>query len=398
VCGFAGNEFDSALDLPGDRLVIDRARYTLRRPQRWELIALRDPTDPAQVLVKRVVGLPGENVQIRGGDVYINGQIASKSLGDLRQQAVLVDDVRFRSRDGEAFPPHWQPESISSPEAATAWRPLPQGFVLEQPLSADAGPRWLSFRPWRREPGSIGRRQPWAIHDDFGYNQVRPRRAEDSRLVSDLMLTCLVEASSDASLWLRARWPKGKAELRLDLQTGSLALTYAGKTVPADSQLPEGLFSRPTELALAICDQRLLLEAGGQPLMPPYPLAPEREAGGTHSSPESHRGEVPEPLQIGGLGTRVVVKNLQVWRDVYYTCPRPASCRGCDQPCVLGPDEYYVLGDNTVESRDSRHWPQEAPVRGEYVMGRPVLAWSAAEPAILGPLRIPRWENLRYIR
>jgi signal peptidase I len=44
------------------------------RPRRWDVIAFRYPADPAINYVKRLVGLPGEEVFIKEGSVWINGQ------------------------------------------------------------------------------------------------------------------------------------------------------------------------------------------------------------------------------------------------------------------------------------------------------------------------------------
>ena len=44
------------------------------RPRRWDLIAFRYPGDPTMNQIKRLVGLPGEEVSIKEGFVWINGQ------------------------------------------------------------------------------------------------------------------------------------------------------------------------------------------------------------------------------------------------------------------------------------------------------------------------------------
>jgi signal peptidase I len=48
------------------------------RPERWDLIVFRYPEDPSIIFVKRLVGLPGEEVAIEDGDVWINGTRAAK--------------------------------------------------------------------------------------------------------------------------------------------------------------------------------------------------------------------------------------------------------------------------------------------------------------------------------
>ena len=48
--------------------------FALRPPQRGEIIVFHYPRDPTKDFVKRVIGLPGENVVVEDGSVVINGQ------------------------------------------------------------------------------------------------------------------------------------------------------------------------------------------------------------------------------------------------------------------------------------------------------------------------------------
>lgn len=57
-----------------DYLVIDEISYAFRTPQRGEAIVFRYPRDPNQYFIKRIVGLPGETVEIRGGVVRISNE------------------------------------------------------------------------------------------------------------------------------------------------------------------------------------------------------------------------------------------------------------------------------------------------------------------------------------
>lgn len=58
---------------PGDYMVVDRY-YSFRAPARGDIIVFKDPADDNVQLVKRVVGLGGEVILVRGRDVYINCQ------------------------------------------------------------------------------------------------------------------------------------------------------------------------------------------------------------------------------------------------------------------------------------------------------------------------------------
>ena len=57
-----------------DRLLVGK-RLT---PRRWDIIAFRYPEEPSVIYVKRLVGLPGERVELRDGEVTIDGQFVSK--------------------------------------------------------------------------------------------------------------------------------------------------------------------------------------------------------------------------------------------------------------------------------------------------------------------------------
>jgi signal peptidase I len=73
----------------GDRLVIDRIAFQFRSPRRWEPIVFRSPVD-GQLTVKRIVGLPGEEIQLSGGEVLVNGKEVPKDLTALRALRQVV--------------------------------------------------------------------------------------------------------------------------------------------------------------------------------------------------------------------------------------------------------------------------------------------------------------------
>ncbi|MEP7293643.1 MAG: signal peptidase I, partial [Chloroflexota bacterium] len=57
----------------GQFLVVSRVNFLLSNPKRGEVVVFHYPGDPQQDYIKRVVGLPGETVEIRDTFVYVDG-------------------------------------------------------------------------------------------------------------------------------------------------------------------------------------------------------------------------------------------------------------------------------------------------------------------------------------
>ncbi len=64
---------------PGDYLIIDELSFRLREPKRGEVVVFRFPRNPSQRYIKRIIGLPGEEVGIEGGMVKINGEFLDET-------------------------------------------------------------------------------------------------------------------------------------------------------------------------------------------------------------------------------------------------------------------------------------------------------------------------------
>jgi len=58
----------------GERLLVDKISYRFIEPSRGEIIVFKNPSNPSEQFVKRVIGLPGDKVAISQGVVYINDQ------------------------------------------------------------------------------------------------------------------------------------------------------------------------------------------------------------------------------------------------------------------------------------------------------------------------------------
>lgn len=66
----------------GDNLIVDKVSYHFKAPQRFDIIVFPYQYAEDTYYIKRVIGLPGETVQIDGeGHIYINGSILEESYG-----------------------------------------------------------------------------------------------------------------------------------------------------------------------------------------------------------------------------------------------------------------------------------------------------------------------------
>jgi signal peptidase I len=59
---------------PGELLLVNKLAYRLGEPQTGDVIVFHYPGNPAEDYIKRLIGLPGDEIKIEGGLVYVNGQ------------------------------------------------------------------------------------------------------------------------------------------------------------------------------------------------------------------------------------------------------------------------------------------------------------------------------------
>jgi signal peptidase I len=106
----------------GQRVIISRVNYLLGEPERGEIVVFESPDRPGidPPLIKRIIGLPGETVEIRDTRVFINGRALHEpyinepcntgNCADARwelgpDEYFVMGDNRNRSRDSRRFGP-----------------------------------------------------------------------------------------------------------------------------------------------------------------------------------------------------------------------------------------------------------------------------------------------------
>jgi signal peptidase I len=386
----------------GDRVLVQKLVYELRRPARWEVVVFHNPNDPEQAYVKRVVGLPGESIQIIQGDVWINGQIARKTLREQRAMRILVFDNNFVPQDA-ARSPRW---SVRRERAGrtlpTDWRAQGTRFIHEPAPAGDRAPQrpaidWIEYH--HREPDRGGRSGP--VSDFLAYNG---GELVGETPVNDLMLEATLTCGADVRD-LTVRINSGTDRFFVGLPIGgwgAVSVRVPGRALAPVKVRPDGLAllqsaaSRTIHLEVSVMDRRLLAAVDGVLVFDPI------DVGGAVQSARS--GE--SPVALGVRAGSVVVADLRLYRDVHYTnslANIPRRPFAVDSPYSLGPGEFFVLGDNSTVSNDSRFWTASPVVPRALLLGKPFLVHL---PGQVVPLKVfgrsvywvPDPREIRYIR
>ena len=122
----------------GDYLIIDELSYNfLREPRRGEVIVFRPPLSGSRFFIKRVIGLPGETVEVKDGKVLVNGAVLSESY---HEQVTAIDGV-WELKEREYFV---MGDNRGSSSDSRVWGVLPEdnivgrAFLRLWPVSAAA--------------------------------------------------------------------------------------------------------------------------------------------------------------------------------------------------------------------------------------------------------------------
>ena len=177
-CGKRGLDDAPSIECGGDRVLVEKFIYEFRRPRRWEVAVFHFPGEPSQAYVKRVVGLPGDVIRIKGGDVFANGQLARKSLAEIRAMRMLVHDSRFQPEDASRYPRWVFRSDASGGSSPTAWSREGNRFVhsTARNLSGCGGDDWIVYQHWDAGRGGFG-----TMTDFHGYNGNEPHSSMRSK-------------------------------------------------------------------------------------------------------------------------------------------------------------------------------------------------------------------------
>lgn len=395
-CGKHVN-LSEARDINGDRLLVDKNIYQLRSPRRWEVAVFRCSADLSKPYVKRVVGMPNEEIQIVDGDVFANGELLRKSLREVRETRVPVFDLSYSPNPGG-----WSPRWFVYPPEADARLPRDAGrepspaddSVLQNgtlTLDASAGSQQEVRLEYRNVNLDDRREEPIKSGNSYDGGV---RRESNLYAVHDFYFKCDVEviaANPDSTFALRLFDGLDAVSVEVSVgkkATGQVRMTH-DKLGPISSAAKVAMEPGSTyTVEFAFVDRRATFALDGKVVTAPADLPVEQK-----------RGEVRRPLQLGARGCRVVLKNVILDRDIHYT---QAGKNGTRTPAKLGPTEYFMLGDNSGNSQDSREWPDPGVPESDFI-GKPFLIH---QPLKLGGVNVGGrdrayqtldWSRLRWL-
>jgi signal peptidase I len=385
----------------GDRILVMKFPYELpflpgaSKPKRWDVFVFHYPEEPEVDYIKRLIGLPGEDVRIYAGDVLTRPrgsnepfQIERKPLFHQLAMQMPVYDDRYRPRDLAG--PEWKRWTGDDEKAWTEPRP--------GALACSASHHWteLKYRnlvpdPEQWEAAKNKRpapRPPRAslITDFYAYNtNLNASRREDRdwyqpHWVGDLTLSCRVKVeSTSGSIAFRLVSGGVIHRCEIDLATGEARLTSGADVFETVAQTAfKGAGTH--EVRFANVDGRLTLWVDGS--LPFGDGWSYNDGARTAVAPSKLDLE---PVGVAARSAKIQVSDLVITRDVYYTqfpnrsdydelwdrAPGDAiemldalADPSRFQPLSnvkahdysISPGHYMAMGDNSPKSRDGRAW------------------------------------------
>ncbi|KAA3611552.1 MAG: signal peptidase I [Planctomycetota bacterium] len=303
----------------------------LRHPARNDLVVFSEP-DTGTTALKRVVGLPGEEVLLQDGDLYLDGRRYARPIHRAQDLVPLVDtgardaDLCFALREAgfEAEGDRW---FLGGASHARLRQTLRTGYLL-------AGEEHFSVEPAR----DVGVEVDFQLH------------AAESVFELAILERDLVFSVQLADFGRRLRISMADPHREQVLQETEL-----------DQETPSGT------LFLGNTDGGLTVSLQGQVLADhlPYEVPAQPGENGASRHPFAQ-------IEVGGQGP-LSLGGVRIGRDFFWREEdgRYASGRALE----LGENEFFLLGDDSWNSRDSRNY---GPVRREHVQG--IVTWRIWPP------------------
>jgi len=403
-------DLSAAREVPGDRLMVDKTVFHARTPRRWEVAVFRCPADLSKPYVKRVVGLPGERIELSGGDIYADGELLRKTMRQVRETRVLAYSLAHAPPGG--WSDRWLVQPlVADPKltltATPAERPADATVLRDGALHLDGviHPEGvgLTYRHF-----NLDTRREEPLHEFLAYNGQPADRKLFGRSatapwgdpVHDFVAVFDLDVVAGGGTFA-CRLTDNVESVRADIPVGvqdapAVQVTQDGESTLQGKPYSPLAVGSTYRVEFAFVDRRAMLAIDGRDALPPLDL-PADPVG------RPRKRQTARPVQFGVRGASVVVRNFELYRDIHYVVAAKAP-RGWQLPA----GEYFVLGDNTASSHDSRAWEiggAAAPgVPEAGFLGKPFLIHQPMRPARLTVngherrLQSPDWGRIRWLR
>lgn len=341
----------------GDRILVNKFIYDFAEPERFDVIVFKNPQNGKQNFIKRLIGLPGENILIENGDVYTmtpnesggwDRQICRKSPAKLRQVLIDVDDSKYfgADLDNVDWPSRWN-QWTENP----SWNTNSSGSESQWRVDAESETQWLRYRHLAPMPsqwptiknGTLPSEMNVAtpldlplgrlITDTHAYNNLETSRGRPRTVglgfhwVGDLGVESWFDVDSDSGV-LEFDVVEGGVHFtcKIDVATGQATLHSSDPKITFESESESvATPTAQTDIKGPGSYRILFLNADDQLLLWVDDRIVEFDAS------TYRRAKVPtpkystvdpgdaEPVGIGANGLAVSVKRLKVVRDIYYS-------------------------------------------------------------------------------
>jgi len=330
----------------GDRILVLKCIYQFIEPKRWDVIVFKNPPEPNINYIKRLIGLPGEKVQIIDGDIYINDKIA-------RKPAKIQKELWMPVYDNDYQPVRPEDDSFN-------------GHIWAQPFRNVGDSKWVttnSNNPTIFSLDSPGQTNSMVYDTSIG-NDFKATYAYDDidtygymPTCSDLMVRFDCRATNtDGNIGIALSKYETTYRAQVLFSTGTMIVTKQEKGEdPVELigvSIKQPRMNEQTPVKFANVDHQLVFEYGGTKLT--HDLGRDMEDAGPIQE------DIEPRVEIFGSG-RLTLSHIAIFRDIHYTEPRFASrSEGSraskDHPFILEEDQFFVLGDNSPNSEDGRLW------------------------------------------
>jgi signal peptidase I len=269
-CPLCGESADGAQALPdgGDRVLVLKYLYHFREPRPWDVVVFRNPQNNRENYIKRLIGRPGESIEIIHGDIFVKP--AADAEWKIRRKTPRAQKAMWHVLfDNDYRPPD---ELIKDgADAAPSWKPQPKA-------SWKVGNDGRNFRfLGGPKPAELEfKAQRGHFFPGYGYNGTAPTTGPgsidpDVDVCTDLKLSLVYIPQADDSrieLKLTSLSHRFKGEVRRD---GTVGLWHRPDGSPDEAWRPWGqakLQPRPlgrgVRVALSHVDFRVRLWVDGK--------------------------------------------------------------------------------------------------------------------------------------